>query len=49
MGGAWSAHGEDEKCIQNGDGCLLDCSAVYSGRRLPAFQRTLLPPSSGRR
>jgi hypothetical protein len=30
------------------DGCLLGCSPVYSGRSLPTFQRTLLPPSSGR-
>jgi hypothetical protein len=26
--------------------CLLGCSAMYSGRSLPTFQRTLLPPSS---
>jgi hypothetical protein len=30
------------------DDCLLGCCAVYSGRRLPTFQRCLLPPSSGR-
>jgi hypothetical protein len=30
------------------DGCLLGCSAVYSGRSLPMFQRSLLPPSSAR-
>jgi hypothetical protein len=30
------------------DGCLLGCSAVYSGRSLQTFQRSLLPPSSGR-
>jgi hypothetical protein len=29
------------------DGCLLRCSAVWSGRRLPTFQRYFLPPSSG--
>jgi hypothetical protein len=28
------------------DGCLLGCSAVLSGRSLPTFQRSLLPPSS---
>jgi hypothetical protein len=30
------------------DGCLLGCCAVSSDRSLPAFQRSLLPPSSGR-
>jgi hypothetical protein len=30
------------------DGCLLGCSAVLSGRSLPTFRRSLLPPSSGR-
>jgi hypothetical protein len=30
----------------NEDGCLLGCSAVQSGRSLPTFQRSLLPPSS---
>jgi hypothetical protein len=30
------------------DGCLLGCSAVYSGGSLATFQRYLLPPSSGR-
>jgi hypothetical protein len=30
------------------DCCLLGCSAVYSGRNLPKFQRSLLPLSSGR-
>jgi hypothetical protein len=29
------------------DGSLLSCSAVWSGRSLPTFQRSLLPPSSG--
>jgi hypothetical protein len=29
------------------DGCLLGCSTTLSGRRLPTFQRSLLPPSSG--
>jgi hypothetical protein len=29
------------------DGCRLGCSTVYSGRSLPTFQRSLLPPSSG--
>jgi hypothetical protein len=29
------------------DGCLLGCSAEYSGRSLPTFQMSLLPPSSG--
>jgi hypothetical protein len=39
----WGSHaGEYE------DGCLLGCSAVLSGRSLPTFQRSLLPPSSGR-
>jgi hypothetical protein len=33
--------------LTEGD-CLLGCSTVYSGRSLPAFQRSLLPPSSGR-
>jgi hypothetical protein len=28
------------------DGCLMDCCAGYSGRRLPTFQMCLLPPSS---
>jgi hypothetical protein len=28
--------------------CLLVCCTVYSGRRLPTFQRCLLHPSSGR-
>jgi hypothetical protein len=30
------------------NGCLLGCSAVQSGGSLPTFQRSLLPPSSGR-
>jgi hypothetical protein len=30
------------------DGCPLGCSAVQSGRSLPTFHRSLLPPSSGR-
>jgi hypothetical protein len=30
------------------DGCLLGCSAVHTGRSLLRFQRSLLPPSSGR-
>jgi hypothetical protein len=39
----WGSHaGEYE------DGCVLGCSAVKSGRSLPTFQRSLLPPSSGR-
>jgi hypothetical protein len=29
------------------DDRLLGCSAVQSGRSLSAFQRSLLPPSSG--
>jgi hypothetical protein len=28
------------------DGCLLGCSAMQSGRSVPTFQRSLLPPSS---
>jgi hypothetical protein len=28
------------------DGCLLGCSAVFSGRSFPTFQRPLLPPSA---
>jgi hypothetical protein len=34
--------------LQVEDCCLLGCSTVYSGRSLPTFQRSLLPPSSGR-
>jgi hypothetical protein len=30
------------------DGCLLRCSAVWTGMSLPTFQRSVLPPSSGR-
>jgi hypothetical protein len=30
------------------DGCLVGCSAMLSGRSLQTFQRSLLPPSSGR-
>jgi hypothetical protein len=30
------------------DGCLLGCRAVETGASLPAFQKSLLPPSSGR-
>jgi hypothetical protein len=30
------------------NGCLLGCCIVQSGRRLPMFQRFLLPPSSWR-
>jgi hypothetical protein len=29
------------------DGCLLGCSAVYTGMSLSMFQRSVLPPSSG--
>jgi hypothetical protein len=29
------------------DGCLLGCSAVWTGITLPTFQRSVLPPSSG--
>jgi hypothetical protein len=36
----WGSHGGEYE-----DGCLLGCSAVYSGRSLPTFQRSLLPPS----
>jgi hypothetical protein len=39
----WGSHGGEYE-----DGCLLGCSTVLSGRSLPAFQRTLLPPSSRR-
>jgi hypothetical protein len=35
------------KHSHNKDGCLLSCSAVLSGRSLPTFQRSLLPPSLG--
>jgi hypothetical protein len=31
--------------ILDEDGCLLGCSAMESGRTLPTFQRSLLPPS----
>jgi hypothetical protein len=27
------------------DGCFLGCCAVQSGRKLPTFQRCLMPPS----
>jgi hypothetical protein len=30
------------------DGCHLRCSAVWTGTSLPTFQRSVLPPSSGR-
>jgi hypothetical protein len=37
---SWDSHGgEYEDC------CLLDCCDVWSDRKLPAFQRCLLPPS----
>jgi hypothetical protein len=38
----WGYHGGEYE-----DGCLLGCSAVQSGRSLPTFQRSLLPPSPG--
>jgi hypothetical protein len=38
----WGSHGGE-----NEDGCLLGCSAVWTGVSLQAFQRSLLPPSSG--
>jgi hypothetical protein len=39
----WAPHGGDYE-----DGCLLGCIAVYTGISLPTFQRSVLPPSSGR-
>jgi hypothetical protein len=39
----WGSHGSEYE-----DGCLLGCNTMQSGRSLPAFQRSLLPPSSGR-
>jgi hypothetical protein len=39
----WGSHGGEYE-----DGCLLGCSAVWTGIKLPVFQRFLLPPSSGR-
>jgi hypothetical protein len=39
----WRSYGEEYK-----DGCLLGCSIVQSGWKLPTFLRNLLPPSSGR-
>jgi hypothetical protein len=39
----WGSHGGEYE-----DGCLLGCSTVQSGRSLPTFQSSLLPPSSGR-
>jgi hypothetical protein len=39
----WGSHGREDK-----DGCLLVCSAVESGETLPAFLRSVVPPSSGR-
>jgi hypothetical protein len=37
-----------KECIRNyKDGCLLGCSAMLSGRSLPPFQRSLLPPTTG--
>jgi hypothetical protein len=38
----WGSHGGEYE-----EGCLLGCSTVKSGRSLPTFQRSLLPPSSG--
>jgi hypothetical protein len=29
--------------------CLLDCNTMQVGRRVPMFQRNLLPPSSGQK
>jgi hypothetical protein len=34
--------------LHNEDGCLLGCCTVQSGRVVPTFQRSLLPPASGR-
>jgi hypothetical protein len=42
-GTIWGSHGGDYE-----DGCLLGCSAVWTGVSLPTFQRSVLPPSSGR-
>jgi hypothetical protein len=39
----WGSHGGEYE-----DGCLLGYSAVLSGRSLPTFQRSLLPPSPWR-
>jgi hypothetical protein len=33
-----------QSIIQCGDYRLLGCDAVYSGRKIPVFQRNLLPP-----
>jgi hypothetical protein len=35
--------------LEREDGCLLGCSSMYTGISLPTFQRSVLPPSSGRR
>jgi hypothetical protein len=41
-------HIEGRTLTKDENGCLLGCNAEYSGRSLPTFQRSLLPPSSGR-
>jgi hypothetical protein len=34
--------------VTSDDGCLLGSSGVYTGMSLPTFQKSVLPPSSGR-
>jgi hypothetical protein len=39
---------EDVNFILLEDDCVLGCCAVSSGRSLPTFQRSLLPPTTPR-